>query len=83
VKKSVKTSKDLLKGCLIALDEILDVCSSFFLVMLGKIQYRHNCGFVKTTGNLLLCKKRTLLENSADGLYCSLSPYTWLLLPMK
>jgi len=25
--KSVKASKDLLKGCLIALDEILDVCS--------------------------------------------------------
>jgi len=30
VKKSVKTSKDLLKGRLTALDEILDVFSSFF-----------------------------------------------------
>jgi len=30
VKKSIKTSEDLLKWCLIAFDEILDVCSSFF-----------------------------------------------------
>jgi len=28
--KPVKASKDLLKGFLIALDEILDVCSSYF-----------------------------------------------------
>jgi len=30
VKKSAKTSKVLLKGCLIVLDEISDVCSSCF-----------------------------------------------------
>jgi len=30
VKKSAKTNKDLFKGCLIALDEIPDVCSSCF-----------------------------------------------------
>jgi len=35
--KSVKASKDLLKGFLIALDEILDVCNSCFYVMLASL----------------------------------------------
>ena len=37
MKKSVKTSKDLLKDCLIALDDILDVCSYCFYVMLASL----------------------------------------------
>jgi len=35
--KSVKASKYLLKRCLIALDEILDVCSSCLKVMLASL----------------------------------------------
>jgi len=66
VKKSVKTSKDLLKGRLTALDEILDVCSSFFLSDVDKscwVNHRHDCSFVKDHGNLLLCKKIPCLKN--------------------
>ena len=30
----------------------------------------HNSSFVKDHGNLLLCKKSTLVEKSADSLFC-------------
>jgi len=37
---------------------------------------------LKTT-TICFFAKSTLLEKSADGLFCDLSQYTWLLLPMK
>ena len=45
MKKSIKTSKDLLTGCLIALDEILGVCSSCFKVMQESLA-RQNKGMI-------------------------------------
>ena len=72
--KSVKTSKDLLKGWLIALDEILTVCSPCFWVMLANLarQNKDKAALWESIPNGVRMKEQWRVSHSCPSMvHCS------------